>query len=212
MTNFADRTIWTGDNLDILRGLNSASVDLIYLDSPFNSNRNYAAPVGSAAVGLQHHPPCWRHYADAMGKCNQDTDVVQVSSSERLGLVIGFVFGTVLILLIGLAGSDVFIDIALARGQLAWLTEADDYFRKDIMIPLGAVTMVFIFMLQLERKPKVELSFGTFQAVAAVTIALVSSGVINLSFSELWVAAGIILSPAIVYLGTERISCCFLDP
>ena len=49
MTNFADRTIWTGDNLDILRGLNSASVDLIYLDSPFNSNRNYATQVGSAA-------------------------------------------------------------------------------------------------------------------------------------------------------------------
>ena len=41
MTNFADRTIWTGDNLDILHGLNSASVDLIYLDPPFNSNRNY---------------------------------------------------------------------------------------------------------------------------------------------------------------------------
>ena len=44
MTNFADRTIWTGDNLDILGGLNSASVDLIYLDPPFNSDRNYAAP------------------------------------------------------------------------------------------------------------------------------------------------------------------------
>ena len=49
--NFADKTIWTGDNLDILRGLNSDSVDLIYLDPPFNSNRNYAAPVGSAAAG-----------------------------------------------------------------------------------------------------------------------------------------------------------------
>ena len=49
--NFADRTIWTGDNLEILRGLNSACVDLIYLDPPFNSNRNYAAPVGSAAAG-----------------------------------------------------------------------------------------------------------------------------------------------------------------
>ena len=49
--NFADRTIWTGDNLEILRGLNSESVDLIYLDPPFNSNRNYAAPVGSAAAG-----------------------------------------------------------------------------------------------------------------------------------------------------------------
>ncbi len=51
MTNFADKTIWTGDNLDILRGINSESVDLIYLDPPFNSNRNYAAPVGSAAAG-----------------------------------------------------------------------------------------------------------------------------------------------------------------
>ena len=53
MTNFADKTIWTGDNLDILRGLNSESVDLIYLDPPFNSNRNYAAPVGSAAAGAE---------------------------------------------------------------------------------------------------------------------------------------------------------------
>ena len=49
--NFADKTIWTGDNLDIMRGLNSESVDLIYLDPPFNSNQNYAAPVGSAAAG-----------------------------------------------------------------------------------------------------------------------------------------------------------------
>ena len=51
MTNFADRTIWAGDNLDILRGLNSASVDLIYLHPPFNSNQDYAAPVGSVAAG-----------------------------------------------------------------------------------------------------------------------------------------------------------------
>ena len=49
--NFADKTIWTGDNLDILRGINSESVDLVYLDPPFNSNRNYAAPVGSKAAG-----------------------------------------------------------------------------------------------------------------------------------------------------------------
>ncbi len=49
--NFVDKTIWTGDNLDILRGLNSESVDLIYLDPPFNSNRDYSAPVGSAAAG-----------------------------------------------------------------------------------------------------------------------------------------------------------------
>ena len=48
--NFADKTVWTGDNLDILRGLNSQTVDLIYLDPPFNSNRNYSAPVGSKGL------------------------------------------------------------------------------------------------------------------------------------------------------------------
>ena len=49
--NFKNRTLWTGDNLDIMRGLNSESVDLIYLDPPFNSNREYSAPIGSEAAG-----------------------------------------------------------------------------------------------------------------------------------------------------------------
>ena len=49
--NFVNRTLWTADNLDILRGMNSETIDLIYLDPPFNSNRNYAAPVGSMAAG-----------------------------------------------------------------------------------------------------------------------------------------------------------------
>ena len=49
--NWANQTIWTGDNLPILRGMNSESVDLIYLDPPFNSKANYAAPIGSKAAG-----------------------------------------------------------------------------------------------------------------------------------------------------------------
>ena len=49
--NFKNRTLWTGDNLDIMRGLNSESVDLIYLDPPFNSNRDYSSPIGSEAAG-----------------------------------------------------------------------------------------------------------------------------------------------------------------
>ena len=49
--NFVNRTVWTGDNLDVLRGINSECVDLIYLDPPFNSNRQYAAPIGSKAAG-----------------------------------------------------------------------------------------------------------------------------------------------------------------
>ena len=50
-SNVANRTIFEGDNLDIMRGFNSDSIDLIYLDPPFNSNRNYAAPIGSDAAG-----------------------------------------------------------------------------------------------------------------------------------------------------------------
>ena len=49
--NFVNRTLWTADNLDILRGMNSECVDLIYLDPPFNSNKTYSAPVGSKAAG-----------------------------------------------------------------------------------------------------------------------------------------------------------------
>ena len=44
-------TLFTGDNLYIMHGMDSASVDLIYLDPPFNSKRLYKAPVGSKAAG-----------------------------------------------------------------------------------------------------------------------------------------------------------------
>ena len=49
--NWTNRTIWTGDNLPIMRGMNSECVDLVYLDPPFNSKANYAAPIGSQAAG-----------------------------------------------------------------------------------------------------------------------------------------------------------------
>ncbi len=49
--NFASGTVWTGDNLPVMRGINSDCIDLIYLDPPFNSNEDYAAPIGSRAAG-----------------------------------------------------------------------------------------------------------------------------------------------------------------
>ena len=49
--NFRSRTIWTADNLAMMRGMNSDCVDLVYLDPPFNSNRDYSAPIGSKAAG-----------------------------------------------------------------------------------------------------------------------------------------------------------------
>ena len=51
--NVSNRTIFEGDNLPIMRGMNTACIDLIYLDPPFNSNANYAAPIGSAAAGAE---------------------------------------------------------------------------------------------------------------------------------------------------------------
>ena len=49
--NWRNGTVFIRDNLEILRAMNSACVDLIYLDPPFNSNRNYSAPIGSKAAG-----------------------------------------------------------------------------------------------------------------------------------------------------------------
>lgn len=39
--NFDTGTIWNADNLKVMRGMNSQTVDLIYLDPPFNSAKNY---------------------------------------------------------------------------------------------------------------------------------------------------------------------------
>ena len=35
--NFEANTLWINDNLPVLRGMDSGTVDLIYLDPPFNS-------------------------------------------------------------------------------------------------------------------------------------------------------------------------------
>ena len=49
--NVSNRTIFCKDNLDILAGIDSGCIDLIYLDPPFNKNKTFTAPVGSSAKG-----------------------------------------------------------------------------------------------------------------------------------------------------------------
>ena len=44
--NFPDNTIYERDNLDVLRGMNSETVDLIATDPPFNTKRNRAGTAG----------------------------------------------------------------------------------------------------------------------------------------------------------------------
>lgn len=76
--NFKTQTVWTGDNLDIMRGMNSDSIDLIYLDPPYNSHANYAAPIGSEAAGAA--------FKDIWGLSDIDTSWVELIQAERPGM------------------------------------------------------------------------------------------------------------------------------
>ena len=51
--NFANRTLYHGDNLDFLRGMNSETVHLIATDPPFNKGRDFHATPDSLASGAK---------------------------------------------------------------------------------------------------------------------------------------------------------------
>ena len=54
--NLRNRTIYIGDNLKRLRGIDSDSVDLIYLDPPFNSRGEYQWPIGTDELDWDDDP------------------------------------------------------------------------------------------------------------------------------------------------------------
>jgi len=58
-------TLYTNDNLFILIGLNSNSIDLIYLNPPFNSKRFYSAPIGKGGGDY------YENYQLLCGACNR---------------------------------------------------------------------------------------------------------------------------------------------
>ena len=51
--NFQDNTIYALDNLDVLRGMNSETVDLIATDPPFNTRQNRSGTAG-------HYVDSWK--------------------------------------------------------------------------------------------------------------------------------------------------------
>ena len=51
--NWSNRTLFHGDNLGFLRAMNSASVDLIATDPPFNKGRDFHATPDSLAAGAK---------------------------------------------------------------------------------------------------------------------------------------------------------------
>ena len=54
-----NRTLYICDNLRVLRGINSGCIDLIATDPPFNTKRQFNAPLGSKAAG-QKFDDRWR--------------------------------------------------------------------------------------------------------------------------------------------------------
>lgn len=56
--NWQNRTLFHGDNLPFLRGMNSSSVHLISTDPPFNKNRDFHATPDSLADGASFQD-CW---------------------------------------------------------------------------------------------------------------------------------------------------------
>ena len=50
-TNTTDRIFFCKDNLEVMKGINSEYIDLIYLDPPFNKKKVFTALLGSSAEG-----------------------------------------------------------------------------------------------------------------------------------------------------------------
>ena len=51
--NFHNRTLYHGDNLPFLRGMDSETVDLVATDPPFNKSRDFHATPDSLAAGAR---------------------------------------------------------------------------------------------------------------------------------------------------------------
>lgn len=86
-----DNTLFYGDNLDILRQhVKDASVDLIYLDPPFNSNRNYSllfreTTGATSAAQMEAIEDTW-HWGDAT---RHSYDEVMRGPRQDVALILG---------------------------------------------------------------------------------------------------------------------------
>ena len=91
MPDLATNVLYYGDNLDILRRrLPGAAVDLVYLDRPFNSNRDYDV-IFRDESGNRSSEFCVVRWADCLGSgpyrtsaCARSTAPSAAMSSERV--------------------------------------------------------------------------------------------------------------------------------
>ena len=57
--NFKNRTLYHGDNLAFLRGMNSGTVNLIATDPPFNKSKDFYATPDSLAGSVAFWRGSW---------------------------------------------------------------------------------------------------------------------------------------------------------
>ena len=58
--NWKNKTLFLGDNLHIMRRMNSSLMDLIYADPPFNTGRKFRAPIGADKEITEVFSDIWR--------------------------------------------------------------------------------------------------------------------------------------------------------
>ena len=80
--NFANRTLYHGDNLPFLRGMNSGTVHLIATDSPFNEGRDFHATPDSLAAGTRFEDEAEADHRTAGPKLSR-TEIADILIEEN---------------------------------------------------------------------------------------------------------------------------------
>ena len=86
--NFQNRTLFKGDNLDFLRGMNSQTVDLIATDPPFNKGKDFHATPESLAAGARFQDR-WRWDEDVQPDWVDDIKDDEPRVYSLIGHVVG---------------------------------------------------------------------------------------------------------------------------
>ena len=139
-------------------------------------------------------------------KKRKNPKFVAISRKDRTGLRAGSVFGTLLVIFLGLIGSDAVLVSPILADNAQWLQVASGYVYKELAVPVGAVTLALIAMLQLERKPVIALNFTVWQGVVAVLVGIVALGFVNFGWVAQLVSATLTFSPALVYWVIRRLA------
>ena len=86
--NFQNRTLFKGDNLDFLQGMNSETVDLIATDPPFNKGKDFYATPESLSAGARFQDR-WRWDEDVQPEWVDAIKDDQPRVYELIDFVIG---------------------------------------------------------------------------------------------------------------------------